>query len=218
LAGQSRQSGLGGAIAGAGIGMLVGIATSFSSAPVTAVVVGAISAGLLVLLGFQKGDASAENAAPTDAGAVARVAAFGIACSVALVAGLVVRTHDLLAPTPAQTQQKWKDAGFTDEQARQIALYEKSGLTLNKGTGKEGDFAANRSTSAGTESTLLFATRSGSPCPYFDKNNYATTGDMLQAMELQGGALQKFAVSTEKLSAGERDDVVNSVGGLLCAP
>ncbi len=41
---------------------------------------------------------------------------------------------------------------------------------------------------------------------------------MLQAMELQGGALQKFAVSTEKLSAAERDDVVNSVGGLLCVP
>lgn len=215
MAESSRESAIGGTIAGAGIGMLVGIAAGLSSAPVVAVIVGAISAGLLVLLGLKKADppGGAEQAAD-----VARVAAFGIVCTIGLLAGVVIRARDLLAPTAMQLQQKWKDAGFSDEQSRQIALYEKVGLTLNKGDGKSGEFAPNRSTAAGSESSALFATPSGSPCPYFNRKNYGTTGDMLQAMELQGGALQKFAAATQKLSAAQRDDIVNSVGGLLCAP
>ena len=209
------------AIAGAGVGMLVGIAAGLSSAPVIAVVVGAISAGLLILLGLKKSDppstdATAGGGAASDH-AVARIAAFGIFCTLALVAGVMIRAHDLLAPSAKSVAQTWKDAGFSDEQARQIALYQKVGLSLGKGDGKDGGVVESRPGAAGSESSVLFATRSGSPCPYFSRKNYAKTDDMLKAMELQGGDLQRFALSVETLgSSAQRDQVIDATGGMIC--
>ena len=211
---------IGSALAGAGVGMLVGIAAGLSSAPVIAVVVGAISAGLLILLGLKKSDPPpAEATADSSSGdhAVARIAAFGVVCTFALIGGVTIRAHDLLAPSAKSVEQTWKDAGFSDEQARQIALYQKVGLSFGKGDGKDGGLVESRPGSAASESSVLFATRSGSPCPYFSRKNYANTEDMLKAMELQGGDLQKFAIAVEALgSNAQRDQVVDAAGGVIC--
>jgi hypothetical protein len=206
------------AFAGGAIGLLVGVAAGLSSAPVIAVVVGAISAGLLILLGLKRGDAAAEHAAAHNASGamMARVAAFGIVCTLALVGGVMARAYDVLSPSAIKLAEGWKAAGFAPDPARDIALYQKVGLTFSKIDGKAGELVAHRESAAGTQSSSLFAASSTSVCPYFDPNNYGTTDDMLHAMKLQGGGLEKFANAVEKLAPAQRDEVVKSTGGLLC--
>jgi hypothetical protein len=217
----SLGSTIGSAIAGAAVGMLVGIAAGLSSAPVIAVVVGAVSAGLLILLGLKKADPppADPSAASANDHAVARIAAFGIVCTASLLIGVVLRSHDLLAPPAKAVEQTWKDAGFSDEQARQIALYQKVGLRFGTGDGKDGGLVESRPGTAGSGSTLLFATRAAEPCTYFNRKNYATTDYMLQAMELQGGDLKNFATAARTIRGStQRDQVIDAAGALLCAP
>lgn len=215
---RSLESTSSNAVAGGAIGLLVGIAAGLSTAPVIAVIVGAISAGLLILLGLKKQNPATEETGNGEAGAreVVRITAFGIVCTLALILGVLVRAHDMLAPSAHKLEQNWKDAGFSEDQAREIVLYEKLGLTSAKGEGKGGGFVAHREGLAGAQSSGLFAAPSTSVCPYFDRHNYSSTDDMLNAMKLQGGALEKFAKSVEQLSAVQRDEVVDAVGGVLC--
>ena len=210
------ESTIGSAFAGGAIGLLVGVSAGLSSAPVIAVVVGAISAGLLILLGLKRGDAGESSARNAGAAMMARVAAFGIVCTLALVGGVMARAYDVLSPSAIKLAEGWKAAGFSPDQARDIALYQKVGLSFSKIDGKPGELLAHRETAAGTQSSSLFASSSTTLCPYFDRSNYGTTGDMLQAMKLQGGDLEKFANAVEKLAPAQRDDVVNTTGGLLC--
>jgi hypothetical protein len=202
------------ALAGGAIGLLVGIAAGLSTAPVVAVIVGAISTGLLILLGLKK-DSPADTGT-SDAAMVARIAAFGIVCSVALVLGVLARAHDVLSPTPTKMEQQWKAAGFSEQQAREIVMYEKLGLTSAKVEGKEGGLVANRPALAGAAAGNLFASSSTAVCPYFDRHNYGTTDDMLYAMKLQHGALEQFAAAVEKAGSSQRDAIVDAAGGLLC--
>jgi hypothetical protein len=178
---------------------------------VIAVVVGAISGGLLILLGLQRG-ASQGN---VNGAMMARVAAFGIVCTIALILGVLARSYDVLAPSAQRLAQGWKDAGFSPDRAHDIALYQKVGLSFARSDGKE-ELVAHRESAAGTQSSNLFASAGTSVCPYFDRHNYGTTDDMLNAMKLQGGALEKFAKSVENLAPAQRDELVDATGGLLC--
>ncbi len=207
---------MGSAVAGGAIGLLVGIAAGLSSAPVIAVVVGAISAGLLILLGLKKGDPATESAGDEHARdpSVARIAAFGIVCTLGLLLGVLARAHDMLSPSITKSVQTWKDAGYPEQQAREIVVYLRAGLSK----GKEGELVANRPSLAGAQSTFLAAAASDSVCRFFDRNNYKTTDDMLDAMKQQGGALEKFATSLEPISGAQRDDVINAAGGVICGP
>jgi hypothetical protein len=218
VAKQSGQSAVGGAVAGGAIGLLVGIAAGLSSAPVIAVVVGAISAGLLILLGLKKGDPATESSGNEGAGAtsVARIAAFGIVCTLGLLLGVLARAHDVLAPSVTKSVQAWKDAGYPEQQAREIVLYLRAGLTQPKSEGKEGELVANRATAAGAQSGVLFAASSMSVCPYFDRDNYSSTKKMLDAMKLHGGALEGFATALDKVGDAQRDDVVKATGEVIC--
>jgi hypothetical protein len=220
VAKQSGQSAVGGAVAGGAIGLLVGIAAGLSSAPVIAVVVGAISAGLLILLGLKKGDPATESSGNEGAGAtsVARIAAFGIVCTLGLLLGVLARAHDVLAPSVTKSVQAWKDAGYPEQQAREIVLYLRAGLTQPKSEGKESELVANRPSLAGAQSTFLAAAASDSVCRFFNRNNYGTTADMLDAMKQQGGALEKFATSLDKVGGAQRDDVINAAGEVICGP
>ena len=207
----------GSAFAGGAIGLLVGIAAGLSSAPVIAVVVGAISGGLLLLLGLKRGAPEGGHSFTGNASSAmtARVAAFGIVCTIALILGVLARSYDVLAPSAQRLAQGWKDAGFSPDRAHDIALYQKVGLSFARSDGKE-ELVAHRESAAGTQSSNLFASASTSVCPYFDRHNYGSTDDMLNAMKLQGGALEKFAKSAENLAPAQRDELVDATGGLLC--
>ncbi len=108
---------------GASIGLLLGLLMGLSTSPVVALVVGALAALLgAVVLPQAKGAANDTTPARQQAAAW-RSGALGLAAIVGLVAGLWMRTHDVLSPPrPTLVQQvaALQAAGFGAEEARRL--------------------------------------------------------------------------------------------------
>lgn len=109
---------------GVAIGLLLGLLMGLSSAPVVALVVGAIAAllgGMVLPAGRARDD---ELPAPARLRAAAwRSGALSLAAIVGLLCGLWLRTHDALspaAPTLAQQVAELQAAGFAADEARRL--------------------------------------------------------------------------------------------------
>jgi len=124
------------AAAGAGLGLLIGFLIGLSSSPVVGTFVGSLTALLLALFTYRAtpvtdGAASEEAAAEGRSvpgerrSANVRLAGFGFACVLGVVAGLWIRTHDALSPSLADRvaagQPAWLAAGFPADEARRRA-------------------------------------------------------------------------------------------------
>jgi hypothetical protein len=110
--------------AGAAIGLLVGLIAGLSISPVTSTILGALSTGLLVLLGFKESQETTYSASHAF-----RVLGFGLFCSLALIAGISLRTHQVLSPSLARQKQQLTDIGvFTPGEIDRILLSTNFGL------------------------------------------------------------------------------------------
>lgn len=108
--------------AGAAIGLVVGFMTGLSISPVTSMVLGALSTGLLALLGFKLSkETEFADSQPL------RVLGFGIACMIALVGGISTRTHQWLSPSLSEQNEKL-GAIFNAADTNQILLSTNYGL------------------------------------------------------------------------------------------
>src|ERR1700744_6070560 len=79
--------------AGVGLGLLVGVLVGLSSSPVVSVVVGALAAGMVTLLGFARSSKDGDSSYAE--GSVIRLGGFGVACAAAVLLGVAIRTHSL---------------------------------------------------------------------------------------------------------------------------
>jgi len=147
---------------GSAIGVLVGLIAGLSISPITSMVLGALSTGLLILLGLTepKGSENSENR-------TTRILGFGLACSFALVLGIYLRTHQVLSP-PLETQKERLTATkvFTEEQISEILLSTNFGIhpTANSpnspsGTGAAADLASATLLRSGSEDFCRVAKR-----------------------------------------------------------
>jgi hypothetical protein len=124
--------------AGAALGLLVGLIAGLSISPVTSTVLGALSAGLLILLGFKE---SKDGVHSGNHGL--RVLGFGVFCSISLVAGISLRTHQTLSPSLEKQRQSLSAAQvFTPGEIEQILLSTNFGIqpspkTLTGGNGTQ---------------------------------------------------------------------------------
>ena len=109
--------------AGVGLGLLVGILVGLSSSPVVSVVVGALAAGMVTLLGFTR---SSKGSEPSySEGSTIRLGGFGVACAAAVIWGLFIRTHNWASPSIAEQVSDVQKAGYSGEEARRwVAVQE----------------------------------------------------------------------------------------------
>jgi hypothetical protein len=172
--------------AGAAIGLLVGLIAGLSISPVTQMVLGSLSAGLLVLLGLKK-----END-PSQARIHAlRVLGFGLVCATSLVAGIFVRTHFTLSPDLASQKQRLTDAKvFTPDQITQILLLTNFGIhsdgqttNFQGGTAPENNVAEDKK-SKGEQA------RPGGPNDPLPKTDYDHSAALVSAGFLRAGSKQ----------------------------
>ena len=106
----------------AGLGMLLGGITGLSSSPVAAIVLGALTPfGVAFATWFGSKQVS-PTIRPTNymiaVAAISWFAVFGV------IAGVIIRTHGLLSPSPESLVRRWTDAHFPVEQARLLAQAE----------------------------------------------------------------------------------------------
>lgn len=107
------------AMAGLGLGLLAGALVGLSTAPVVAGVVSAITALLAGFFAFGQNIAAAT---------LWRVAGFGFGGVLGLAGGLMVRTQDLTALSPAREVARWTEAGYAPELARDVVLFARYGI------------------------------------------------------------------------------------------
>jgi hypothetical protein len=200
-------------LAGTALGLLLGLLVGLSSSPVVATVVGALTGGMLVFLGFTSNSQPDSNTRSSFDAAGWRLTGFGLACTIALLAGLLVRTRNLLTPPIRRQVSELTDAGFTSDEAHAWVAYKNIGVLMraqpNVPTDKD-------KRAAGTASSYLFATPSADSCDLFDPDKYSSPAELLIALRNAGGRYAAFAGSIAKLDERARAAALAATKHLFC--
>ncbi len=132
-----------------------------------------------------------------------RAGCFGLACAAAVVGGVFLRTHGVHGPSVEQQIQRWKDAGFSDPEAKARVTYQELALlpahwSPNHGenglalppvpTAKAGRFVAG-----------LMAEAAPGECTRLSEAVYPrdAAGEWRNAMELEEGAWKEAVAALE---------------------
>ena len=196
--------------AGTGLGLLLGLLIGLSGSPVVATVVGALSAGLIALLGFTRKENTAPGKIQMSASSL-RLGSFGFMCSVALVAALFVRTNDLLSP-PIKTQvSRLTNAGYSPADAlRWVAL-------KNVGTSVAWDqTGGKKQTAVSVASSALMSSLGDDDCQTFDPARYKNLTEHLKYLNSRGGRYADFAHATLNLDQKQQSAVLDATKHLFC--
>lgn len=124
---------------GIGIGILLGLIMGLSVSPVVKTILGALSGILAAFLGLQESFFAKQG--ETDQSKVnsrllfssIRAGSFGFACVFGLLWGMYMRTHDTLTNSVEEQVEKWTDAKYKDDLAREIVLFQKLKLFQKSG-------------------------------------------------------------------------------------
>ena len=201
-------------LAGAGLGLLTGILIGLSASPVVAVVVGAISAAMLPLLGIVEKSTGDKPHAPSASSW--RIAGFGFVCATAVVYGVHIRTSDLLSPSISTQISNLTKAGFTPESAREWVAIKNLGTPLGKENAAAADKTSPARGSPGPSSSVLFAGPADDECPAFDPARYKNTNEQLAYLKSRGGQFAAFARNVETQPGAGQSAALNAAKHLFC--
>jgi hypothetical protein len=190
-----------GAAVGALTGLLIGLSVSD--------VVASILAGLVALLGafFGLKPQGVDGEPPQGYGW--RMVAFALVCAAAVLAGIALRTHSWLSEPVERQIAALQRAGFTPEQARSVALYQRFGLVPKGIEAVEGQ----RVWRGGA--TALFA-GSSDECTQLAERRFANERERTAAFTRAGGPWKVMADSASSLEAGQRAALLQAAWTLAC--
>ena len=196
-------------VAGASAGLLLGVLVGLSSSPVVGTVVGALAT--LGAAFLTNKDLIALESEPRHArlSALRRwgTASLCVACLAGVFLGLVIRTRDLLSPTPAQQVARWTRAGFPPIQARAIV----AGSLVQSREEK----AAASSSPPPIHASVLFAGASAK-CDDLNPNDHADA-NLQQAFETAGGSWHAVAKEANAVAdAAARRRLLVEVWSAVC--
>jgi hypothetical protein len=195
--------------AGAGVGALIGLIVGLSTSAVTSTILGSLSTALLALLGLSV----ARNSGATYDQSLT-VAAFGFSCTILLITGVYLRTHNILAPSiDAQDQQLHRI--FPDIADRQrILLYEDYGLFAQSPNSPQQPSSLSNSLPTGTNAGGGYL-RNGvaDKCDYSRRKLYANLPAYLAFLH---GTDQKLAAIIESQPSQSQDELSFSISNYLC--
>ena len=201
-------------LAGAGLGLLTGTLIGLSASSVVAVVVGAISAAMLPLLGIV--EKSRSGAAQTVADTSWRVAGFGLFSAAAVISGVYIRTNDWLSPSISTQISSLTQAGFSKESAREWVSIKNLGTSVEKEKASADGKAAGGKAVAGPASSVLFSTLAEDECPSFDPAKFSNSGEQLAYLKSRGGKFAAFARSVEAQSSAGQAAALGAAKHLFC--
>ena len=194
-------------IAGVALGALVGTLVGLSSVPVVGAVVTALVALLVAFFGLQG------SAGPLKANAsAARVAGFGGGMLLFVVLGVLARAGGWLQPGIETRVLHYEAAGYAAPLARDIALYEHTGLLT--GTLKDNKPEATPPRGAG----LLFSDEADPNCAVLSASMFQSPEARLQAMQQSGGAWQTVGEAAAGLAPAKGSALAEAAWQLACRP
>jgi hypothetical protein len=200
-------------LAGTGIGVLVGLLIGLSVSEVVGAVVGGLMALLAAFLGLkEEARPATTQGQPLNGPALRawRLTGFGLVCSVAILAGLLIRTHNLLSRTPRQLVQTWKDAGYPDKTARDLAAYQELGLVTEGWKPIKVEGVAARTTSS------LFGTESASRCGELAPSRFSDAKERAYAFVLSGSGWKAIGETVRDLEISKQEKLLDATWKLVC--
>jgi hypothetical protein len=196
---REKQEAFAGLTLGAAVGLLVGM----SNTPVTAIVVSSLVALIATFFGLSSQHAEGVKAL--------RIASFGLACPIAILVALTVRSHGWLTPSIQQQIAGWTTAGYTPAEARSFVAFRELGLV------PEGQKTAEPQPPVGIRGTLLSENREND-CDRLAASRFGTDEERLNAMRTAGGNWKVLADSLEGVDAVRRSVVMNAAFQFACQP
>lgn len=200
---RERESGAGAElVAGGGLGLLTGLLLGLSVASVVGSVVAALAAVLAGFFGLRS------QAEPGGGGRVLRIGAFGVACSLGLLAGVAIRAQDLFAPSVAGEVERWTQAGYPPEQARQLVAFRLLGVAP-----KDAEILPKPA-----RDSVLFAGPSPGECGNLAPQRFAAAGPeaWAEAMTRAGAGWRGLAEAAERVPAERRAGLLEAAWRLAC--
>lgn len=203
-------------LAGTAIGLLVGLIAGLSISPVTSTILGALATGLLLLLGFKDAKGSDNSQ-----GHAARVFGFGLFCSIALVCGIGLRTHQVLSPSlEAQKERLTAVKIFTPDDIRIILLSTNFGLEPGRAPDAHGEamtpeHAQSQSGAAPAHLAYAGLLRAGSPefCQVARREQFRDVHAYLDALKSRD---PKLARVIESVPENDREALSKSLSEYVC--
>jgi hypothetical protein len=201
-------------LTGISVGILVGLLVALSVSPVVATVVGALTALLTVFLGL---GGSTQIKPKNDSEPILdtqkslRIIGFCIACTLAVVCGLYIRTHNLLGLSVTDKITALKQAGLSEAKAQEFALRE---LVESGQSSTENDkVAPNQS----TLSELFAASIAGGPAELNDlaEKNYVNPTEWAKAFSHKPGSLGEIGNALIHAEPDVQRDVLRALWNLL---
>jgi hypothetical protein len=202
--------------AGTGLGLLVGILVGLSSSPVVSAVVGALTAGMVTLLGFTR---ATKEGGPilSPEGSVFRLGSFGVACAIAVGLGLYIRTHNLASPSIADQVAEVQKGGYTPEEARRWVAYKNVGTVLTSSAPGSNGPAQSGNGTASVAGSVLFSGSNAGECQHFDTTKFKDAKEQLYALRQLGDRYAEYAEKISTLDAAQQKQVLDSLRLLFCA-
>jgi len=203
--------------AGASVGTLVGLIVGLSASAVVSTVLGAISAGLLGLLGMSKSSSNAQPDGGSRSLATFRILGFGAFCSLFLLVGILLRTHDVLAPSlESQNQELAKSNIFSRAEIQQILLLKQFGLApaANDPSALRISNPKNPS-GTGVSTGILFAGNT-EICNVIRRDQYASPAAYVEGLKAHGGEFANLANIIGRQSVQDQEAFATTLSKLLC--
>ena len=170
---------------GIGLGLLIGILIGLSTSSTVGLIIGALSSGLLVFLGFKGKDSVIQTL---------RVGTFGISCTIALLIGLYLRVNNAFAPSIKSEVNSWiEDSIYSLDEAKSFVAYSRLGILTEE---FQVDSFQNRKLS---QTTVLFGSEINiSDCEKLIGYEDFPIENELKAFKRVGGIWEKIVVLIEK--------------------
>lgn len=177
-------------------------------------VVASVLAGLVALLGAIFGLRQGKEPVEQNDGATAashawRVAAFGLCAGLALVAGILLRTHGWLGESVAAQVALWEAAGFTPEQSRALVAMQRTGVVPRD------QQVVDAKVLARTGQSALFSAAS-SECGQLAQ--YTNGDELLAAFGRAGGPWGEFAAAARNFDAAQKLALGRAAWNFACKP
>lgn len=202
--------------AGAGVGTLIGLIAGLSASAIVSTVLAALSAGLLALLGIGKSSSETSTSAAPGSLATWRILGFGSLCSVCLVVGIFLRTHNMLAPSVKSEQIELEQANiFSKDEIHQIILLKQFGLSVPNGDTKLGVANPKAPAGIGPASGVLFAGKA-EICNIVRRDLYPDAASYMQGLRVHGGDFLVLANAIERAPREDQDGIATALSNVLC--
>ncbi|MGB5943776.1 MAG: hypothetical protein WBG71_12910 [Leeuwenhoekiella sp.] len=171
---------------GMALGGLIGLIIGLSIAEVTGIILGALTSLLAAFFGLRP-DKEGET------GDKWIIGWFSLGCVLTITGGIMLRTHNFLAPPVGQDIEIYREIGFTNAEIKEVILAREFGLiTSDRFTYNEQ--AAAR---ASKKSTLLMAGEDDLPL-CLEITEATSVEDMLDAYNASGGTWSRTAADLKR--------------------